>query len=410
MKSCYNIIRLLYLFAIFGELNCSIVVLFFQFLYLQKMNYIVDITNKIDALRKKFDEHFQAELKLRQTQLETVETRIAKARKTLHLLRYVLVSSYYKNQEFEVSNDDNITDKQSRIHPAVKRLIGDNLESIQNVGSRRKRFKYDTNSLSENVVEKESEIREENTVNVQPSTSEININESYDMIRNRKQVKKRIIVGNISKFMPAENKDDSTTHKWMMYVRAQKDCEDISTFVEKVVFYLHPSYKPNDIIELSESPFHLSRRGWGEFPLRVRIFFKCELNKPVDIIHNLKLDKTYSGRQTLGNETVVDLSLFDNNSVVHEYEINSIQHEGHIKDEPSTSNSDVNNVSDIKLNDIIFLEHSYTMNTTKDNINQENMEIDSSMNIPEGNNEILLYKNIYLLYLINNWIIFIYRK
>lgn len=49
-----------------------------------------------------------------------------------------------------------------------------------------------------------------------------------------------------------------------------------------------------------EQPFHLSRRGWGEFPLRVQIHFQCSANKPVDVIHNLKLDRTYTGRQTLG--------------------------------------------------------------------------------------------------------------
>lgn len=56
------------------------------------------------------------------------------------------------------------------------------------------------------------------------------------------------------------------------------------------------------VCTFSESPFHLARRGWGEFPLRVRIVFKDRLNKPVDVIHNLKLDKTYTGRQTLGNK------------------------------------------------------------------------------------------------------------
>lgn len=50
----------------------------------------------------------------------------------------------------------------------------------------------------------------------------------------------------------------------------------------------------------SESPFHLSRRGWGEFPLRVQIHFKNSKNKPVDIIHNIKLDRSYTGRQTMG--------------------------------------------------------------------------------------------------------------
>lgn len=52
----------------------------------------------------------------------------------------------------------------------------------------------------------------------------------------------------------------------------------------------------------SEPPFHLTRLGWGEFRIRVRISFKNPLNKPIDIIHNLKLDKTYTGRQTLGKQ------------------------------------------------------------------------------------------------------------
>lgn len=54
-------------------------------------------------------------------------------------------------------------------------------------------------------------------------------------------------------------------------------------------------------------PFQLSRRGWGEFPIRVQVHFSNSLNKPVDIIHNLKLDRTYSGLQTLGKEKKVKL-------------------------------------------------------------------------------------------------------
>lgn len=55
----------------------------------------------------------------------------------------------------------------------------------------------------------------------------------------------------------------------------------------------------------SKSPFHLSRRGWGEFPLRIQLYFHGKMNKPVDIIHNLVLDKTYTGRQTLGSHSKI---------------------------------------------------------------------------------------------------------
>lgn len=40
---------------------------------------------------------------------------------------------------------------------------------------------------------------------------------------------------------------------------------------------------------LSEPPFHLTRRGWGEFPVRIQIHFKDPRNKRIDIIHQLKV-------------------------------------------------------------------------------------------------------------------------
>lgn len=39
----------------------------------------------------------------------------------------------------------------------------------------------------------------------------------------------------------------------------------------------------------SNPPFHLIKRGWGEFPVRVQLHFHDARNKPVDIIHNLKV-------------------------------------------------------------------------------------------------------------------------
>ncbi len=58
-------------------------------------------------------------------------------------------------------------------------------------------------------------------------------------------------------------------------------------------------------------PFHVTRRGWGEFPLRVQVCFRNPLCKPVNIIHNLKLDQSYTGLQTLGAETVVEVMLYN---------------------------------------------------------------------------------------------------
>lgn len=64
-------------------------------------------------------------------------------------------------------------------------------------------------------------------------------------------------------------------------------------------------------------PFHLSRRGWGEFPVQIRLHFKnASLNKPVDIVHHLKLDRNYTGLQTLGAETVVDVWLYQDETMI----------------------------------------------------------------------------------------------
>ncbi|ELK00749.1 YEATS domain-containing protein 2 [Pteropus alecto] len=124
-------------------------------------------------------------------------------------------------------------------------------------------------------------------------------------------IKKTIVVGNVSKYIPPDKREenDQSTHKWMVYVRGSRREPSINHFVKKVWFFLHPSYKPNDLVEVREPPFHLTRRGWGEFPVRVQVHFKDSQNKRIDIIHNLKLDRTYTGLQTLGAETVVDVEL-----------------------------------------------------------------------------------------------------
>ena len=123
--------------------------------------------------------------------------------------------------------------------------------------------------------------------------------------------KKRIIVGNTSQYLdPAAHQvSDGSTHKWMMYVRGSQTEPDISYLVKAVRFFLHPSYHPNDIVRVRTSPFHLTRLGWGEFPIRIQLEFHNKANKPVDIIHNLVLDRTHTGQQTLGAETLVDLDL-----------------------------------------------------------------------------------------------------
>lgn len=217
-------------------------------LLLEKEELLQKVTNIITS-------HFNTELTSRQAQIDTIQERIVKVRKTMHLLRYVLVKSYYNNKncllnnvEESSSRDIPLIDPQSRIHPAVKRLIGKNA-SFNFSSSRRSK------PIIKNEICSENETNDEVNSRV-PSAAAAAVvvngesSSSCDSVRNRRKRKYRLVVGNISKYMPAKNREDNSTHKWMIYVRGSKEAPNVSHFIKKVVFYLHPSYRPCDVIEL----------------------------------------------------------------------------------------------------------------------------------------------------------------
>jgi hypothetical protein len=49
--------------------------------------------------------------------------------------------------------------------------------------------------------------------------------------------------------------------------------------------------------------------GWGEFPVRIQLHFVDPKNKPINVIHQLKLDRETPGLPCLGSETCVDVEL-----------------------------------------------------------------------------------------------------
>uniref|UniRef100_A0A8C9FAH8 YEATS domain-containing protein n=1 Tax=Pavo cristatus TaxID=9049 RepID=A0A8C9FAH8_PAVCR len=86
----------------------------------------------------------------------------------------------------------------------------------------------------------------------------------------RLYVKKTIVVGNVSKLVSRG-----------FVVAFVSGSSRITAFFNVCVQY--------SLIHPLEPPFHLTRRGWGEFPVRVQIHFKDSQNKRIDIIHNLKV-------------------------------------------------------------------------------------------------------------------------
>lgn len=284
------------------------------------------------------EKEFSREIDLKEKEILQIQEKLHKTLKIFHLLRYVIITNFYNRKQCQIPQAAETT-KQTRIHPAIKTLLGKCPKSTDYIDlavpstSTDPRFLCDNESFASSVStaaddtlkieadankcdgalqgEKRKVLDEESQPRKIPryvppksSTPE----KTCPPRGNSHKIRKRIIVGNISKWIPPDWREDASSHKWTMYVRGDKDENaNISTFVSKVRFFLHPSYRPNDVVEVTSYPFHLSRRGWGEFPLRVQLHFKNSLNKPMDIIHHLKLDRTYTGLQTLGSETLVDV-------------------------------------------------------------------------------------------------------
>lgn len=290
---------------------------------------------KIETIIK---EQFALEMKNKEHEIEVIDQRLIEARRMMDKLRACIVANYYASAGLlKVSEGSKTCDTMVFNHPAIKKFLESPSRSSSPANQRSETPSAnhsESDSLSQhndflsdkdNNSNMDIEERLSNNMEQRPNrntgrdTSSITGSHKTDQ-RNadltgdetsRLFVKKTIVVGNVSKYIPPDKREenDQSTHKWMVYVRGSRREPSINHFVKKVWFFLHPSYKPNDLVEVREPPFHLTRRGWGEFPVRVQVHFKDSQNKRIDIIHNLKLDRTYTGLQTLGAETVVDVEL-----------------------------------------------------------------------------------------------------
>lgn len=280
-------------------------------------------------------EQFSLEMKNKEHEIDVISQRLHEARRMMDKLRACIVANYYASVGMtKLSEHGSKSDPALLHHPAIRRFLGSPSRSSSplNQGSETPSLAHsESESLShqgegaerdgEGAWREDSSKQErrpgrntgKDTFGV-PSSIGTEHRVTYHTTgdeASRLYAKKTIVVGNVSKYIPPDKREenDQSTHKWMVYVRGSRREPSIDHFVKKVWFFLHPSYKPNDLVEVSEPPFHLTRRGWGEFPVRIQIHFKDHRNKRIDIIHQLKLDRTYTGLQTLGAETVVDVEL-----------------------------------------------------------------------------------------------------
>lgn len=287
-----------------------------------------DIKPEIPAKRVKFDDkdsdearrklsvilqrEIETEIKLRKNDLDTIEENIFLTKQCLLRLKQGVVTDYYK----EKSQKEYL---QYPPHPAIKdTFLGKsprgNIKTERNVQEDlfiKEEIKDNTESIV--LSEEQESISEDNSKPLEcpkppcyipPKPVKV---ETVKPQEPRGYVSKkhlRIVVGNVSKWL-APKECAGATHKWTVYTKSADPDVDLSEFVSKVVFFLHPSYKPNDVISVTEPPFKLTRRGWGEFPLKARFHFKNSLDLPVDVMHVLKLDHKHTGLETFGSETTL---------------------------------------------------------------------------------------------------------
>ncbi|XP_076455973.1 YEATS domain-containing protein 2-like [Babylonia areolata] len=294
----------------------------------------------VDTIRRIVKTHFNMELLHKETEAKEADRNLNEARAMMDRLRAVIIANFYSNQNNQHGKKTS-EDAVPSIHPTAKKHLGKapvgvevNLEQSDPPSKQSSRpstsssaAKPVTASIKKNdasLPSTSTQSRAASTVSAAAATAPSSqaslptglgqsqvTGEEEEQGSSRFSTKRSIVVGNCSRFLLPHQRQSSnpSTHKWMVYVRGPRDKPDISDIVSKVWFFLHPSYRPFDLVEIKEPPFHLSRQGWGEFPVRVQLHFHDSRNKRVDIIHNLVLDKTYTGLQTLGAETVVSMDL-----------------------------------------------------------------------------------------------------
>ncbi|XP_030562008.1 uncharacterized protein LOC115763533 [Drosophila novamexicana] len=317
------------------------------------------------AQLKKFEEivraEFQRELTLKEQQLSEIDARLYQARQLLDKLRYHVVSEYYIKQQVPLTAAD-VSRVRSRdtlfgdglehagaqlpLHPAVKKIVGKRPAPLQlnlpertaaTLAKQTIRLRNPANRRAER--RRQQKIREQGIVtdHSQENKNDLNVTSCEEQPCTSRQAYKTqkefdsslsalnasrlnnknkffFVVGNTSKYLGGADSSvrngQALAYKWLVYVQGKNLPQPPEAYLKKVRFQLHHSYRPNDIVDVHSPPFQLTRRGWGEFPMRIQLYFQEHLQqKPVQLMHTIVLDKTMCGLHTMGGETTVEVWL-----------------------------------------------------------------------------------------------------
>jgi YEATS domain-containing protein 4 len=94
-------------------------------------------------------------------------------------------------------------------------------------------------------------------------------------------------VGNSAQYLGKKAAAEQT-HEWTCYVRGVRPEIDVSPWVARVEFHLHPSFAV-PIRSITAPPFQVTERGWGEFEVGIKVYFADPNEEPVHFVHQLRL-------------------------------------------------------------------------------------------------------------------------
>lgn len=106
--------------------------------------------------------------------------------------------------------------------------------------------------------------------------------------QNEKNFKLKIVYGNDHEEL--EETADGNAHNWCAYVRLANKNEDISKYISKVTFMLHPTFANPKVVK-RKAPFEISCTGWGTFLIPITIEWKKALGlAKTEVEHYLSFD------------------------------------------------------------------------------------------------------------------------
>ncbi|XP_072937549.1 uncharacterized protein D12 [Epargyreus clarus] len=396
------------------------------------------VEENLEKIKRIIRREFANELEVREKEVTLIDQRLTTARRILHKLRYALVNNFFKQEQLQLSSahlqDDLealsqvqakpelstlLREGQRRIHPSLRKLLGKETVDLEEIfktrETRKKRQDYHAMVKSKNIttpvgnVGSLRPVKPKESIDVQihppvpkdPGTSKpkkvprhldpkiVDVYTIDEATRNKMKQRYRIIIGNTSKYAPGASRADRSTHKWLLYIRGPASNPDPSRVLRAATVRLHHSYAPHHTVHLHKPPFHVSRRGWGEFPAKIELHFALpSRNRPATVEHTIKLDRNYTGLQTLGAETIVDVWLYSTPEMLEfEYKepaANDVTHD--------TTHTQTDTQTNTNTNLIKPMDIKQEIEDSTDNENTDNWMEFFSKNTTEVNVDEMLVK------------------